>query len=181
MVVGPGLGDGDAARECLQILHACQLPMVVDASALRREFLDDRNNANTVITPHPGEAAGLLDSSTAAVQADRLSACRELVDRFGAACVLKGSGTLIGQDTRIAVNLRGNPGMATAGMGDVLAGMAGAYLGQGLDAFDTACTAVFLHACAADLFALERDQTGLMASDVIDLIPRVVRQFRDAG
>ena len=181
VVLGPGLGGSKAARQCLQRLRECELPMVVDASALRHDFLDGRDNSRVVITPHPGEAARLLGRSNAEVQADRLAACRDLVDRFGAACILKGSGTLVASNEMTAINLRGNPGMATAGMGDVLAGMTGAYLGQGLDPFDAACTAVFLHACAADLFTAERDQTGLIASDVIDLIPRVVKQIRDDG
>ena len=179
VIVGPGLGDSAAALACLQRLRNSELPMVVDASALRNDFLNGRDNTNVVITPHPGEAGRLLDITTASVQADRVEACHRLTERFGATCILKGSGTLVADTAQIVINRRGHPGMASAGMGDVLAGMVGAYLGQGLDGFDAACAAVFVHAVAADLFAIEQDQIGMIASDVIERIPRASREVRD--
>ena len=81
----------------------------------------------------------------------------------------------------MVINRHGNPGMASAGMGDVLAGMIAALLGQGLSCFDAAASAVLIHALAADDFSRDQDETGLIASDVIDAIPRVVRRLRDAG
>ena len=180
IVVGPGLGDSEAALACLQKIRTRDLPMVIDASALRKDFVDTLASANAVITPHPGEAGRLLDIDAAQVQQDRLGACRELAHRYSVACILKGSGTLVARGEQIAVNLSGNPGMATAGMGDVLAGMVGAYLGQDLDAFDAACSAVHVHALTADLYTEDYDQTGLIASDVIHRIPRIVRRLRNA-
>lgn len=182
VVVGPGLGDGEQAASMLRRLQQLSLPMVVDASALKADFLDALKSNQCVITPHPGEAAGLLQSSTAEVQGDRLAASAELANRFHASCVLKGSGTLIAQAQEpSAINIRGNAGMASAGMGDVLSGIIGALIGQGLTAFDAARSAVFIHAICAESFSAEQDQSGLIASDIVERIPMVIRQLRDAG
>ena len=126
---------------------------------------------------------GLLSSTTADIQANRLLSCRRLFDLFGATTVLKGSGTIIAESAEVlpAINTRGTPGMASAGMGDVLSGIIAALLGQGLGPFAAARSAVYIHALCAELYSLDRDQSGLLASDVIDFIPRVVRQLRDAG
>ena len=179
VVVGPGLGSGDDARACLQQLESCRLPMVVDASALKANFVRALASTQKIITPHPGEAAALLAATSAEIQGDRLAASDALVAAFAATCVLKGSGTLIaeaGQTT--AINTRGNPGMASAGMGDVLSGIIAALLGQGLPPFEAARSGVFLHALCADRYAEHADSTGLIAGDIIDLIPRVMRELR---
>lgn len=182
VVIGPGLGDGDDAARCRQRLQQVELPMVIDAGALRADFLRDLCSTSAVITPHPGEAARLLDVTSSAIQGDRLDAVNQLVDVFGLTTVLKGSGSLIAAPGRLAqINTRGNPGMATAGMGDVLAGMIAALLGQGLEPFEAARSAVFIHALCAEAFCRGRDPTGLLASDVIAQIPRVVRRLRNAG
>ena len=111
VVVGPGLGDSTAAAQCLQALQQVTLPMVVDAGALKAEFLQSLKSKQVVITPHPGEAATLLSSSSAEVQADRLKACNRLVETFAATCVLKGSGSLIGQQgTHACVKYQRQPG-----------------------------------------------------------------------
>ena len=182
VVVGPGLGTNDAATECLQLLQRVSLPMVVDASALQADFLKSLKSKQVVITPHPGEAAVLLATDTAEIQADRLKACDRLVETFSATCVLKGSGTLVGESGKLtAINTCGNPGMASAGMGDVLSGIIAAMLGQGLSPFEAAKAAVYLHAKSADRYCRKHDQTGLLASDIIKRIPDVVKQLRDAG
>ena len=181
VVIGPGLGDSAAATKCLQSLHQVDLPMVVDAGALKTEFLHSLKSKHVVITPHPGEAARLLAGSTAAIQADRLKACNHLVEIFAATCVLKGSGTLIGQQGATpALNTAGNPGMASAGMGDVLSGIIAAMLGQGLTPFEAAKTAVFIHGLCAEYYCTDQDQSGLIASDIIKQIPAVVKRLRDA-
>ena len=182
IVVGPGLGDSAEAGKILQRLGQVSVPMVVDASALKPDFLSSLATSQCVITPHPGEAAGLLSSSTAEIQADRLAASAGLVDRFHTTCVLKGSGTLIAQAGKLpAINRHGNAGMASAGMGDVLSGIIAALLGQGLPPFAAARSAVLIHALCAESFSLEQDHIGLIASDIIDRIPLVIRQLRDAG
>ncbi|MDH3386345.1 MAG: NAD(P)H-hydrate dehydratase [Gammaproteobacteria bacterium] len=180
IVVGPGLGDSKDALHCLQLIGRASQPMVVDASALNADFLQSLKSEQVVITPHPGEAAALLNSSGAQVQADRLAASAALAATFGATCVLKGCGTLVAQaGSPTAINTRGNPGMASAGMGDVLAGIIAALIGQGLPPFEAACSAVLMHALCAEDFSADQDQVGLIAGDIIERIPRVVRQQRD--
>jgi NAD(P)H-hydrate epimerase len=112
-----------------------------------------------------------------------LLSCERLLDLVGATTVLKGSGTIIAGpgDALPAINTRGNPGMASAGMGDVLSGIIAALLGQGLAPFAAARSAVYIHALCAELYSVDSDQTGLIASDVVDAIPRVIKQLRDAG
>jgi hydroxyethylthiazole kinase-like uncharacterized protein yjeF len=184
VVVGPGLGRSADAQHCLELLRAARQPMVIDAGALDATFLQSMTSCSSqrVITPHPGEAAALLSCSTAEIQANRMLSAQRLVETFAMTTVLKGSGTLVtATDVLVpAINTRGNPGMATAGMGDVLCGIIAAFLGQGLDAFSAARSAVYVHALCAESYARESDESGLLASDIIGLIPQIVKQLRDA-
>jgi NAD(P)H-hydrate epimerase len=183
VVVGPGLGVSDAATHCLNLLRQVKLPMVVDASALKIDFLQSLKSKQVVITPHPGEAAGLLSVDSAAeVQADRLDTCDRLSSTFSTTCVLKGSGTLIAEQGKVtAINTHGNAGMASAGMGDVLSGIIAAMMGQGLTPFEAAKTAVFIHALSAESYCRKHDQIGLVASDIIKHIPAVVKRLRNTS
>lgn len=172
VVAGPGMGQSERARELVaHVLASCDQPVVLDAdglnalAALAAEGWKPREAQRLVITPHPGEAGRLLGSSAAEVQKDRLAAVRQLADRFRAVAVLKGAGTLVcepGGTPRL--NLTGNPGMATGGTGDVLAGMIGALLAQGVPSLQAACTAVWAHGTAGDCAALARSQTALSAT-----------------
>ena len=180
ILVGPGLGTDTEVTRLMQLLQKARQPMVIDADALQADFLNSLNSSQLVITPHPGEAARLLGCSTADIQQDRIDSCRQLADAFGASCVLKGSGSLVASQNTMEINIRGNAGMASAGMGDVLAGIIAALMGQGLDSYEAARTAVYLHAICAEHFASEQDQIGLMASDIIETIPRVIKQLRNA-
>lgn len=183
VVVGPGLGQSDEAISCMNTLFESSLPMVVDASALTADFLDKLQSKRVVITPHPGEAARLLGTSSAAVQQDRMAAAAALAERFSRSCILKGSGTLISNgesDQRpMAINTRGNAGMASAGMGDVLTGIIAAFIAQGMPVYQAAVAAVHIHALCAEQFAINSHQAGLIASDIIDRLPTVMRQVAD--
>ena len=160
-------------------LACVDTPFVVDASALTIEFLDSLTTQNIVITPHPGEAAGLLKTTAAAVQSDRMAASCSLVNRFSVTSVLKGSGSLVQQSGLMpAINVRGHAGMATAGMGDVLTGLIAALIGQGLSLYDASKAAVLLHALCAEHYASECDEIGLIATDIIDNIPRLLKRLR---
>jgi len=128
-----------------------------------------------VLTPHPGEAARLLGWSTPQVQADRTGALRELTRRSGAVVVLKGARTLVGDGARWFQNTTGNPGMATGGSGDVLAGLLGALLAQGLAPFEASCLAVHAHGRAGDLVARRLGEVGLIASDLPAALAEVLR------
>jgi len=167
--IGPGLGTGDWARR--QWAAACSvtgIPAVVDADALNLLAANPMKlPADWIITPHPGEAARLLGVDTRAVQADRLGAARELHSRYGAVAVLKGAGTLVaGGASELAICDRGNPGMATAGMGDVLTGVIAALRAQCGDSAEAARMGVLVHALAGDS-AAQGGQRGLIAGDVI--------------
>jgi len=172
VAMGPGLGTGEwAQRLWSQVLTLRPPAVVVDADALNLLARDpQRLPADWILTPHPGEAARLLGVETRAVQADRLAAVRELHARYGAVTVLKGAGTLVASGPADALDLhicdRGNPGMATAGMGDVLTGVIAALRAQGADAALAARVGVLLHALAGDS-AAQGGQRGLIASDVL--------------
>jgi hydroxyethylthiazole kinase-like uncharacterized protein yjeF len=179
IVIGPGLGLGQEAASCLTKLIGVSIPVVVDASALTAAFLDSLLSTQIVITPHPGEAASLLGDSTIEVQHDRLVASQQLVDRFEVVSVLKGSGSLIQQTGSMPViNVRGHPGMATAGMGDILAGLIAGLIGQGLSLFDAAKAGVFIHALCAEDYLDDNDEISLIATDIIDRLPKVIKQLR---
>ncbi len=180
VVIGPGLGQGKAAKFCLEKLQSCKIPLVVDASALEPNFLIALESEQVVITPHPGEAAKLLSITSAEIQADRAGASEKLLKKFARVSVLKGSGSIIAQSGSIpAINVHGNPGMASAGVGDVLAGLIGALLGQNLSPFEAAKTGVLIHALCAENYAADNDETGLIASDIIQRIPRIILQLRN--
>jgi NAD(P)H-hydrate epimerase len=179
LAIGPGLGleteTGEAVRT---ILRESDVPAVVDADALNAlaaepgPFHLGPGPSLSVLTPHPGEAARLLGCSAREVQEDRPAAARRLAAVAGAVVVLKGHRSLVAHpDGRIAVNASGNPGLASAGTGDVLTGIVGALLARGLDAWSAARLAVFVHGDAGDRAARALGQDGLIASDVIAELP----------
>jgi hydroxyethylthiazole kinase-like uncharacterized protein yjeF len=166
-----GCGGGDAVRTLLPRVLSSAPRAVLDADALNAIVADSALQtllrarsgrvAATVLTPHPLEAARLLGSDTGAVQADRLAAARELASRFGATVVLKGSGSVIAAEGQLPrINPTGNARLATAGTGDVLAGMVGAALAAGRPAFDAACEAAWRHGALADRWPADRPLTA---------------------
>ncbi|BAN50919.1 bifunctional ADP-dependent NAD(P)H-hydrate dehydratase/NAD(P)H-hydrate epimerase [Metapseudomonas resinovorans] len=177
LVLGPGLGQGAWGRSLLSAVAGLAVPQVWDADALNLLAGGEiRLGGRCVITPHPGEAARLLGISTAEVQADRPRAVLALARRFDAVVLLKGAGSLVAaSDGRIALCDRGHPVMAGAGLGDVLAGLIGALLAQGMDGYAATCLAVWLHAHAGE--SLARQGRGLAASDLIPTIRQLLEEF----
>ncbi|MCW8155178.1 NAD(P)H-hydrate dehydratase [Stutzerimonas stutzeri] len=176
LVVGPGLGQAPWGRSLLSVAAQRELPQVWDADALNllASGVVDLPSGS-LITPHPGEAARLLQCSAAEVQADRPAAVRALAQRYACVALLKGAGTLIaGPDGRLALCDRGHPAMASAGLGDVLAGVIGAMLAQGLTPFDAACLGAWLHAAAGE--RLGEQGRGLAASDLIPVIRQLFEE-----
>lgn len=170
VVIGPGLGDSPSTKRLVAaVLRAATCPVVLDADALnalsplRRPIPGAQPK---VILPHPGEAARLLGCTTADVQENRRAAVAELCARSGAVAVLKGADTLVCEGSRRFTNTTGNPGMATGGSGDVLAGLLGALLAQGMEPFEASCLAVHAHGLAGDLVAERLSQAGLCAEDL---------------
>ncbi len=167
VAIGPGLGQTDWAQALLAEVMETQLYLVLDADALNLLAARPNKRGRWILTPHPGEAARLLESSVAEVQQDRFRAVDAISERYNCITVLKGAGTLVqgAQESDVFLCRHGNPGMATAGMGDVLSGVIAALLAQGLALTDAACNAVYIHAVAADR-AARQGQRGLLASDL---------------
>jgi len=186
LAIGPGLGQDAGAREFVRVvLRAYPGPVIVDADGLnalaataRSPRATDvlRREAPVVVTPHPGEMARLAGVSTAEVQRRRLETARNFAVETGAVVVLKGQRTIVaGPDGRACVIPTGNPGMATGGTGDVLSGVVGALLARGLDGWTAAVAAAYLHGAAGDEAAARRGQESLVAGDLLESIPAVLR------
>jgi len=186
VVLGPGLGRDDWGRALLEEALGCDVPTLVDADGLH--VLAEHGLAAAgplVITPHAAEAARLLGTDVAAVQNDRPGAVRALAERVGGVAVLKGAGSLIarpgGADGELlGVCAEGNPGMASAGMGDVLSGVIGALLGQGLAPAAAAVAGACLHAAAGDRAAALLGQRPLLALDLVDALVELLAEEEHA-
>jgi len=181
-VAGPGLGRTGHAATLVGAVLSAEMPCVLDADALNLMADDDdlrlaceRRSSDTLLTPHPAEAARLLRISTAEVQADRLAAARALSKRYNANVVLKGNGSVIvARDGHLFINGSGNPGMASAGMGDVLSGMLGALLAQRYSGEAALTLGVHLHGCAADeLAASGAGPVGIAAGELLEPARRI--------
>ena len=167
IAVGPGLGRSDWARTLLDGVLDAGRPLVIDADALNLLAGRRLDRSDCVLTPHPGEAARLTGQSASNIQSNRLAALRELTDQYGATVVLKGAGSLVSAAAGLPwVCMAGNPGMASAGMGDALSGIIAALIGQGLTVEEAAVLGVDLHARAGDA-AAARGERGMLASDLI--------------
>jgi hydroxyethylthiazole kinase-like uncharacterized protein yjeF len=182
MVVGPGLGRGERAETLVGAALASETPCVLDADALNlmAESTDlrkacVRRKAETLLTPHPAEAARLLGSTVATVQEDRIRAARMLCENLNAHTLLKGNGSIVvARDGHWFINASGNPGMASAGMGDVLAGMLGALLAQRYSGETALTLGAHLHGAAADALAAQGNgPLGLTAGELIDASRRI--------
>lgn len=176
LVIGCGLGRSLSAQKLLYDALLMDIALVVDADALNliaqrpdlRSMLHGRK-APAVFTPHPGEAAHLLACSTEDIQKDRAAAVRELARRLNGSVVLKGAGSLCAtRDGKLHINQTGNPGMSSAGMGDVLSGMIAAFIAQGLDADEALLLAVHLHGAAGDELAKQQATLGMSATEVTE-------------
>ena len=192
IVLGPGLGQGDWGRSVFDAVMQSDLPLLLDADGLnilaaihppRAEAApaDNQSVAQTrlasgkhVLTPHPGEASRLLGGT--AVQADRKAAVTRLQALYSGVVLLKGAGTMIADDGRICLNPYGNPGMAVAGMGDLLSGVIGSLLAQGHSPWTAARLGAVLHSLAADQLKAAQGEAGLLATELLPVMRRLVNQ-----
>jgi hydroxyethylthiazole kinase-like uncharacterized protein yjeF len=174
-VLGPGLGDSDWALDVYLTAITSQLPMVIDASALRFLAKYPQMDDGWILTPHPGEAAALLSCSTQQVQKDRYQAAASIQKHYGGVVVLKGAGSIIQTAEKNAfVCAQGNPAMASAGMGDILSGIIAGFCAQGFSLSEAALCGVYAHALAGDKVAQTLGGAGLLASDLLDVLPYVL-------
>lgn len=174
IVLGPGLGQSTWSQQLFKQALAATQPKIIDADALNLLAKHRRKSKDWILTPHPGEAARLLGCDTAAIQQDRMAAARTLQTKFGGTIVLKGAGTIVMGVTDIAgICTAGNPGMASGGMGDVLSGVLGGLLAQGLSLQEAAELGVCLHAQAGDQ-AAQMGERGMVALDLMPHLQQLV-------
>jgi NAD(P)H-hydrate epimerase len=183
VALGPGISQNeDTIRFVAKFVAQCPVPLVIDADGLNcicqsLEALT-QCKAPVVLTPHPGEMARLAKCSTTDVQSDREGIAAAFAKEFGCVVVLKGKGTVVAAPAGVCtVNTTGNAGLATGGTGDVLTGLVGGLLAQGMNPYDAACLGVYLHGLAGDIAALKKTQRGMIARDVIDAIPAGWREL----
>lgn len=185
VVIGPGLTQNKSTQAfARKVISGINKLMVIDADGLNAlaghlKILRTPHSAvrTRVLTPHPGEMSRLLGVSVKKVQSSRKETAINFAKDYKVTLALKGHNTVVADyNGSLYVNKTGNPGMATAGSGDVLTGIIAAFLGQGLDAFSAAKFAVYLHGLAGDLAAKEKTQTSLIASDIIDKIPKAIKR-----
>jgi len=192
VVIGPGFGQSETAIELLEFWLAQSVPMLIDADALNLiamhphlGAITKNRHAETVITPHPGEAARLLVTNGESIQQHRVESALKLAKLLHVTCVLKGAGSVCAHyDGRWFVNTTGNPGLAAGGTGDVLSGIIGSVMAQGLTGLEAAKLGVYVHGAAADSLVLKGiGPVGLTASEVAKEARNVINQLNqnDAG
>ena len=183
VALGPGLGRGPEVTDVVMaLLAALDQPVVLDAdglNAIGQNHSVLKSDAGRILTPHPGEFARLTGLDVKTVQAKRREMTQQYAQANGVVLVLKGQGTLVSDGQRIYQNTTGNPGMATGGSGDVLTGLIAALLGQGLEPFDAAQLGVYIHGRAGDLVARELGEAGMIASDLLNQLPRALREHAE--
>ena len=171
IAVGPGLGQREWAKQALKAVAGSEKPMLWDADALNLLAISAEKRQNRIITPHPGEAARLLNIETSEIESDRLHAAQTLAQKYGGVVVLKGAGTIIASEQgEMAFADVGNAGMASGGMGDLLSGIIASLMGQQLPLFGAACAGCVAHGAAADAVAAQRGTRGMLATDLLDLL-----------
>ncbi|MCX5693336.1 MAG: NAD(P)H-hydrate dehydratase [Candidatus Omnitrophica bacterium] len=184
VVLGPGLSQYPETRKLInRLILRIKKPMVLDADALnaisRSTSILKKIKSNYVVTPHPGEMSRLINKSLEYIKNNRLIVAKQFSHDYNAVIVLKGAGTIVaGPDGKYYINTTGNPGMATAGSGDVLTGIIAGFLGQRLDMFNAARLGVYVHGLAGDLAAKDKGETGLIAGDILEKIPYAIKQVQ---
>lgn len=176
IVVGPGLGVSDWSKSLLELALREKVPLLLDADALNLLSSMQVRRDNWVLTPHPGEAARLLHIENHDIQQDRFAAVKQLVTEYGGIAVLKGARTCVSDGAQCEVSLSGNPGMATAGLGDILSGVIGGLMAQGLSGWEAATLGVLLHGVAGDLAVAADGMRGMVATDLLPYIRGLINQ-----
>jgi NAD(P)H-hydrate epimerase len=189
LAIGPGLSQNkETTKFIFALLNLIagkykQIRLVVDADALNiialRPAILPKLKKRTVITPHPGEMARLVKLNIQNIQSNRIEAAQKLAGKYSVNVILKGANTVIAEKGKaVCINLSGNPGMATAGSGDVLTGMIAAFLAQGMEIYNSALAGVYCHGLAGDLVAKLKGKRGMVASDIVEAIPNVLGFIR---
>ena len=185
VILGPGISLTDETRQLVRTLaQKIERPLIIDGDGITAlcedlDIIEERKDA-TILTPHVGEMSRLTGQDIGEIQEHRIDSVSETAKRLGAIVVLKGAHSLIGYpDGRIYINMSGNSGMATAGSGDVLTGTIAAMYGLGLTIEDAVRKGVFIHGFAGDLAACDRGEDGMSAQDILEYLPRAVKEDRE--
>ena len=178
IVLGPGLGQSNWSKKLFDCVLTCDKPLLIDADGLNllAKQKSSRKNPNWILTPHPGEASRLLQQTTESIQADREHAVKSIQQRYGGIVVLKGSHTLTASSDELTLCSAGNPGMASGGMGDLLSGIIAGLIAQHLSLWQAAQAGVVIHATAGNRVASLHGERGILASDLLAELPRLVNQ-----
>lgn len=183
LAIGPGLSIHPETSRLVQgVIRSANLPMVIDADGLNpfmgKLDLFRKSRRDLILTPHPGEMARILETSVREVQQSRVQTARQFAKKYGVILVLKGARSLIASPSGdVFINPTGNPGMASGGMGDVLTGMIGGFLAQGLPSLEAARLGVYLHGLVGDYVAHRSGERGMAAMDLVEETPRVLRSL----
>ncbi len=176
VVIGPGLGQSDWAKTLFNAVVKSDKPLLLDADALNLLARQTLKRADWILTPHPGEAARLLEITNAEINYDRYTALFKLHKKYAGVVVLKGAGSLVHNGQQTILSATGNPGMASGGMGDVLSGIIAALAAQKQSLMQAACNGVYIHGEAADLAAAELGERGLLAADILPYIRKLINR-----
>ncbi len=182
LILGPGASlNPETAKLAIKVISQIDKPLVVDADAItilasNPEILRRRKTKSLILTPHLGEFSRLIKSDITKIKKKRKELVKKFAFRYNLILVLKGHRTLVGSRKRLYQNASGNPGMATAGSGDVLSGIIAGLIGQGLNCFDSAKYGTYLHGLAGDLAAKDKIENSLIASDLITYLPKAIKQ-----
>ena len=182
VAIGPGLGQSSGLRSIVEaLLQQEGLRLIIDGDGLNNlsklTGWPKKRKANVTLTPHPGEMKRLWSALfREEMPHDRQEAATRMASTTGAVVALKGAGTVVTDGNRVYINTTGNPGMATAGSGDVLTGVLAALMGQGMDNFDSTVLGVYIHGLAGDIAADRLGQISLMATDIIDALPEAFKK-----
>ena len=180
--LGPGLGREEWGKQLFDAARQLDMPMVIDADGLFHWAEEPDHDQRRILTPHPGEAAKLLGTTSLEIQKDRPGAVREIQRRYGGVVLLKGSGTLIATPQgELLVCTDGNPGMAVGGMGDVLTGLIASLVAQGLPLRDATCLGALIHAQSADRLAAKYGTRGILAGDLFPVLRQMVNEHLPLG
>ena len=183
IAIGPGMSTGSSTQKLiLKIIGTSLTPLVIDADALnavsRNPDVLKKTTTTKILTPHPGEMSRLTGLKKTTIEKNRKDVAQKFAEKYNCILLLKGHNTVVawpGAKSTIYINKTGNPGMSTAGSGDVLTGIIAALVGQGLSGFDAAKFGAYLHGKAGDLAAKKKTKISLIASDIIDFIPAAIK------
>lgn len=181
-VVGPGASLKPSTQKLItKVIREINRPLVVDADAITAlganlDILDKRRTKDIVLTPHLGEFSRLMKVGISTIKKKRKEFVKKFAFRYNLTLVLKGNRTLVSEGKRLFENTTGNPGMATAGSGDVLSGIVAGLIAQGLNCFEAAKLGVYLHGLAGDYAAKDKTQNCLIASDIIEYLPKAIKK-----